>query len=79
MVKNYGTTNGFGWNLNEVVGAQIVSLPVKLAQTFTDKALRTILLWLGGILVLVLVAANIIVLLISGGFKTPSVPQSPSH
>ena len=65
MVKNYGTTNGFGWTLNEVVGAQIVSVPVKLlAETFTDKALRTILLWLGGILVLILVAANIIVLLI---------------
>ena len=66
MVKIYGTANGFGWKLNEVVGAQIVSVPAKLADTSTNKALRTILLWLGGVLSLVLVAANIIVLLVFG-------------
>jgi Protein of unknown function (DUF3365) len=66
MVKIYGTANGFDWKLNEVVGAQIVSVPAKLADTAADKALRTILLWLGSILGVVLVAANIIVLLVFG-------------
>jgi hypothetical protein len=66
MVKNYGTANGFGWKLNEVVGAQIVSVPEKLADASTDTALRTILLWLGGIFGLVFVSVNIIVLLLSG-------------
>src|SRR5947207_3555275 len=30
MVKLYGTTNGFGWQLNEVIGAQVVSVPMSL-------------------------------------------------
>ena len=65
MVKIYGTTNGFGWKLNEVVGAQIVSVPVKRADASTDLALRTILLWLGGILIFIFAAANVLVLLFS--------------
>jgi len=28
LVDRYGQANGFGWNLNEVVGAQIVSVPM---------------------------------------------------
>jgi hypothetical protein len=66
MVKIYGTANGFGWKLNDVVGAQIVSIPAKLADASAERALRTILLWLGGILGFVLVAANIIRLLFFG-------------
>jgi hypothetical protein len=31
MVAEYGTKNGFGWKLNEVVGAQIVSVPMAVA------------------------------------------------
>ena len=30
MVKIYGTNNGFGWKLGEVIGAQIVSVPMDL-------------------------------------------------
>ncbi len=30
MIASYGSANGFGWKLNEVVGAQIVSVPMSL-------------------------------------------------
>lgn len=30
MIDRYGTANGFGWQLNEVVGAQIVSVPMEV-------------------------------------------------
>jgi len=30
MIDRYGSANGFGWKLNEVVGAQIVSVPMSL-------------------------------------------------
>lgn len=30
LVAKYGSTNGFGWKLGEVVGAQIISVPVDL-------------------------------------------------
>src|SRR5262245_54562673 len=29
MVKIYGPSNGFGWKLNEVIGAQVVSVPME--------------------------------------------------
>jgi hypothetical protein len=28
LIDNYGKNNGFGWKLNEVVGIQIISVPV---------------------------------------------------
>ena len=66
MVKIYGSANGFGWKLNDVIGAQIVSIPAKLADASAERALKAILLWLGGILGFVLIAANIIGLLFFG-------------
>ncbi|MFZ1104263.1 MAG: DUF3365 domain-containing protein [Hyphomicrobiaceae bacterium] len=31
LIAAYGTQNGFGWKLNEIVGAQIVSVPMAVA------------------------------------------------
>ena len=28
MIDRYGPANGFGWQLNEIIGAQVVSVPV---------------------------------------------------
>jgi hypothetical protein len=33
QLATYGTVSGFGWQLGEIVGAQIVSVPVKEVQT----------------------------------------------
>ncbi|MEM9924606.1 MAG: DUF3365 domain-containing protein [Cyanobacteria bacterium P01_D01_bin.50] len=27
MIQRYGTANGFGWKLNEIIGAQVISVP----------------------------------------------------
>ena len=32
MVTLYGPKNGFGWKLNETIGAQIISVPMDVAQ-----------------------------------------------
>jgi hypothetical protein len=77
MVKIYGTANGFGWKLNDVIGAQIVSVPAKLADASAESALRAILLWLGGFLALVFVATNILVLLFAGRFRSSVEPKNP--
>ena len=37
MVDLYGNSNGFGWQLNDVIGAQIVSVPMSVA---LDRANR---------------------------------------
>lgn len=41
MVEIYGPANGFGWQLNETVGAQIVSVPMAVAQARADRAFVT--------------------------------------
>jgi hypothetical protein len=46
MVRLYGTANGFGWKLHEVVGAQIVSVPANLSDRAADAALQRRLWWL---------------------------------
>ena len=33
MIDLYGPKNGFGWKLNEVIGAQIVSVPMSVPNT----------------------------------------------
>ncbi len=38
LVDRYGPANGFGWNLNEVIGAQIVSVPMSLPQQRAERS-----------------------------------------
>jgi HAMP domain-containing protein len=44
MIERYGSANGFGWKLNEVVGAQIISVP---ATTVLQNAQKSFLLLIG--------------------------------
>ena len=37
MIKKYGSHNGFGWKHNEVIGAQIVNVPMELPIARADK------------------------------------------
>ena len=43
MVRIYGTASGYGWKLNEIVGAQIVSVPMAQAIRNADRAFYTII------------------------------------
>lgn len=53
-------TNGFGWKLNEVVGAQIVTVPLKVAQDAANHAFEQFMIMLAGIFVFVLLALNLL-------------------
>ena len=44
MIQLYGTTNGFGWQLNEVLGTQIVSVP---ASQILQKARQSFFVVMG--------------------------------
>jgi len=52
LIDKYGQANGFGWKLNEVIGAQVVSVPMSVPMQRADKALLTVV----GLLSLVFVA-----------------------
>jgi protein-histidine pros-kinase len=43
MIKIYGTANGFGWNENDIIAAQIVSVPVALPLEMASQAFRHLL------------------------------------
>jgi protein-histidine pros-kinase len=38
MIERYGPANGFGWNLNEAVGAQIISVPTQVPLARAERA-----------------------------------------
>lgn len=46
MVRQYGPDNGFGWQPNEIIGAQIVSVPESVPLQIADTALKTLVLYL---------------------------------
>ncbi len=59
MVKIYGESNGFGWKLNEIVGAQVVAVPMELAIRNADRAFNTFMLSLAGVFAAVFVVLNV--------------------
>jgi protein-histidine pros-kinase len=60
MLARYGESNGFGWKLNEVVGAQIVSVPMEVALARAQKTLTTFLLSTGAVLLFIVALLNIL-------------------
>jgi HAMP domain-containing protein len=59
MISLYGPANGFGWKLNETIGAQIISVPMSLPLVRADQAFRTFMISLGVIFALAFVVLNI--------------------
>lgn len=59
MLKQYGRDNGFGWQMNEVVGAQIVSVPMDVAIHQADSAYRSFMTVLSLVFVAIIVLANL--------------------
>lgn len=60
MTDIYGTANGFGWQLHEVVAAQVVTVPMSVPLARARGALTTFVMLLGGVFVLVLVLLNVL-------------------
>jgi protein-histidine pros-kinase len=59
MIKLYGPANGFGWKLNEVVGAQVVSVPMALPLQKAQQAFYTFMGSLVAVFALVFVVLNL--------------------
>ncbi len=59
MLEVYGRTNGFGWTLNEVIGAQIVTVPMSAPIEHAHEASNHLTTWLIGAFFGVGLAANL--------------------
>ena len=58
MVKLYGTNNGFGWKLNEIIGAQVVSVPMSLPIQNANRAFLTFMASLTGVFIVLFIILN---------------------
>jgi protein-histidine pros-kinase len=59
MVDKYGAANGFGWKLNETLGAQIVSVPMEVPLKRADAAFGVVMGSLAGVFVLIGLVLNL--------------------
>jgi len=64
MIKKYGRSNGFGWKHNEIIGAQIVNVPMSIPLQRANEALITFMIILGAVFVAIWLALNLMLYLI---------------
>ena len=58
LIARYGASNGFGWQSNEIVGAQVVSVPFARATANADRAFRAVMISLIGVFAAVFLVVN---------------------
>lgn len=59
MTRIYGSNNGFGWKHQEVIGAQVVSVPMSVPLANARRTFNTFMLSLGGIFLAAFVVLNL--------------------
>jgi HAMP domain-containing protein len=64
MIQHYGGDHGFGWTANQIVGAQIVSVPMSLPITMAREGFRNLLISLGAVFLLTIVLIDLAMYLI---------------
>jgi protein-histidine pros-kinase len=64
MVKKYGAHNGFGWQLNEIIGAQIVNVPMAIPIARAHTTFNVFMIILGAVFAAIWLVLNIFLHLI---------------
>ena len=64
MLEKYGSANGFGWKLNDIVTAQIVQVPTHLATQRAHGVFVTFMASLAGVFLLLAVVINVSLILL---------------
>jgi len=59
LIERYGQANGFGWQLNEVVGAQIVSVPTQVPLDRANRAFRVFMTSTGAVFAVIAIVLNL--------------------
>lgn len=59
MVRIYGESNGFGWRQGEIVGAQIVTVPMAVPLELAHRAFVTFMISLAAVFIAVFAALNL--------------------
>ena len=64
MIRKYGSDHGFGWKPDEIIGAQIVSVPTAVPVSIADKAFHSLMLSLTLTFAALIIATNVILILL---------------
>lgn len=59
MLDLYGTANGFGWRMNEIIGAQVVSVPMSVPIKRANQTFRTFMLSLTAVFLMTFLLLNV--------------------
>ncbi len=61
MVAKYGPANGFGWQMNEVIGAQIISVPMAVPLVRAERSFNLVISALVGVFLVVGLLLNLMI------------------
>lgn len=59
LIDKYGSANGFGWKLNEIVGSQIVTVPMSVPIQKANEVFVTFMMLLIGVFLFIIIILNI--------------------
>jgi HAMP domain-containing protein len=59
MIKIYGEANGFGWKHNEIIGAQVVTVPMEIPIRNAERTFKTFMASLAAVFAVVFVVLNL--------------------
>ena len=92
LIDKYGQANGFGWQMNEVIGAQVVSVPMSVPLARAGQAFKVFMTSLIGIFVAIGIVLNLMLYLLvirpvtalsklanRVSLGEPDVPQFATH
>ncbi len=63
LIRHYGPQHGFGWKRDEVVAAQIVSVPEAVSLQMADAGFRTLMIDVGAIFLIGLIVLDLVIVL----------------
>jgi HAMP domain-containing protein len=64
VIDKYGPANGFGWQMNEVIGAQVVSVPMSVPLARAEQTFKVFMASLIGIFVAIGIVLNVMLYLL---------------
>jgi HAMP domain-containing protein len=62
VIEQYGSANGFGWKLNDIVAAQIITAPMQLPIQRANHAFTAFMLSLAAVFAVLIVAINVLLM-----------------
>jgi HAMP domain-containing protein len=60
LIQRYGSNNGFGWQVHEIIGAQVVSVPLATAAVNASRIFHSVMTSIVAILIATLLIVNVV-------------------